>query len=193
MESSSKIAANVLIICAILLIGTSLFTALTKKGQNTPIMTLATSTIPAQRDNLQNTVSTSTEESGTTTESITNSTSTSTLTNITTKSFIGKNLTWIKTTTKDGRVVTPKKVTAFTITLALDGSVKGKTDCNGFFGTYKITEEKLSFGSFGATEMFCEGAQEGIFMNSLQNVTQYLVDINNNLILTTASGSMMFK
>lgn len=192
MESSSKLAANILIVCAILLIGTSLFTVLTKKQEVAKVVAVATTTPPAPVDIPQDTVSTSTPENSTTTEEITNSTSTTTTTATSTKNALVKSWTWSKTTMKSTSTI-PKKLNAFTLTFKADGSLSGTTDCNTFFGNYKIASTTLSFSQLGSTKMYCEGAQEGDFMATLQEVKSFLIDKSNNLTLTTTSGSMMFK
>jgi len=183
MESStSKIAANVLIIVALLLISVSLITVFNKKGTVTPLI------IPPTTEP----IITEQPITSTTTEIITTSTSTATSTSITIEGFTDKSWTWSKTTTGT-KVIIPKKISAFTIMFKNDGFLTGTTDCNNFFASYKVASDTLSLSSLGATQMFCEGAQEGDFMKALQEAKSYMIDKNNNLILINASGSMMFK
>ena len=102
---------------------------------------------------------------------------------------------WASTQMNNDTVVFPKKKNAFTLTFKEDGSISGKTDCNSFFGQYKVADNKLSFDRFGSTLMFCEGSQESVFMKALNEIESYFIDKNNNLILQIKfdSGSMIFK
>ena len=188
MESStSKIAANVLIVIALLLIGASLVTVFNKK-----VEVVAPTVIPTPAPVIIEQSATNTPIESTTTDIVSTSTSTATSTNINIAGFTEKNWTWVKTTT-GSKTVTPKKAEAFTVTFKTNGSLSGTTDCNSFFGDYNVASDTLSFGGLGSTRMFCEGAQETDFMKALQEAKSYMVDKSNNLILITASGSMMFK
>lgn len=120
------------------------------------------------------------------------STSTSASTTVV-KKLTDETWTWVKTDGENDIVVTPKNISAFTITLNATGTINGTTDCNNFFGTYKLETNELTFGPLGATKMFCENSQENDFMNILQKVTEYSISEDNNLILKSASGTMMFR
>lgn len=192
MESStSKTGINTLIIISILLIGASLATVFIKKPTAAEAVKTTPTTIVQQPVVEEVIVATTTAS---TTETVATSTNTVASTTVSIKGFTEKNWTWVKTT-NNSKVTTPKKATAFTITFNTDGSIKGTTDCNSFFGNYAVASTTLSFGPLGATQMFCDGAQEGEFMLALQEITSYIVDKNNNLILNlkTSSSSMMFK
>lgn len=68
---------------------------------------------------------------------------------------------WSKTVMNDDKIITPNKPGIFTLTLKADGNASGKTDCNGFFGDYKVgTDGVISFGPFASTMMYCEGSRE---------------------------------
>jgi heat shock protein HslJ len=79
-----------------------------------------------------------------------------------------------------------------------DGSLKGNTSCNSFFGNFKTTIPSLEINDLGWTEMACEPEllmqTEGSFLNAIQKAKSYgqlkgilsLYDGNNggNLLLT---------
>lgn len=114
------------------------------------------------------------------------------------KDFFGltnKTWKWVKTQMNDDTVITPKKADVFTVKFNEDGKINGTTDCNGFFGGYEINENKLQFGEFGMTRMFCEGSQENIFVEALGEVDSYFINQEKNLILELKmdSGSMIFE
>ncbi len=187
MESStSKILINILIVTAIALIGISVVSVLVEK----PSEITATAPDTVEQITIEEPV-TNTPTESTTTETTT-STSTATTAPKNSIGIIDTSWVWIRST-NDNPNITPKKVDAFSITFGKDGSIKGTTDCNTYFGKYTETSGKISFGPLGSTKMFCEGAQEGEFMLSLQGVSGYVIDKNNNLILSTGSGTMVFK
>lgn len=108
-----------------------------------------------------------------------------------------KDVTWVwqKTVETDGNIVVPNKIGAFTVTLAEDGKVSGKTDCNRFFGSYTLTSEGIiSFGPLASTLMFCDGSQESLFTDYLAKVSSLRRDESGNLIfvLSNNSGAMYF-
>lgn len=195
MESSTpKIWINVLIIIAIILIGTSIVAVLVKKPVETPLVSL-----PAT----ENTVATTTNETtqtSTTTESLDVSTSTATSTSVVStstasKSLVGKKWTWVKTDWNTGSSTLPSKPSAFTVTFDKDGKVSGTTDCNSFSGTYTSTSSKITFGPLASTKMFCDGSQESQFTGSFSAIASYTMDQKNNLVFTfkADSGTMIFK
>ncbi|MEI7620594.1 MAG: META domain-containing protein [Candidatus Falkowbacteria bacterium] len=110
-------------------------------------------------------------------------------------SLTNRDWKWVNTKMNNDEIITPKKADAFSINLKDDGSINGKTDCNGFFGKYELIENKLSFSGMGSTMMFCEGSQEAIFTKSLGEVESYFIDKDNKLILQIKldSGVMMFE
>jgi heat shock protein HslJ len=109
------------------------------------------------------------------------------------EAVIGSTWVWQTTVAKDAAVITPKKADAFTIVLSADNKITGKTDCNGFSGTYKIGSDGiLSVGPLASTKMFCEGSQESVFTSAISKVQRYMVDAKG-LTLTTESGVMTFK
>lgn len=174
-QNTSKTTTNILIILAIIIISVSVFSSLSKKSMNKEKeISLPVKETPVNEIQKE-IVSTST---------ITTTTIVSPLT--------AKTWTWFKSTTK-GKNITPKKATAFTITFTSDKNIKGTTDCNSFFGTYKDEMSQITFGPFGSTRMYCEASQEQIFLSDIQNVSAFSFDKDGNLILTTASGTLFFK
>lgn len=102
---------------------------------------------------------------------------------------------WVETTLPDGTTITPNQKDAFSITLSSDGNTAGKTDCNSFFSDYALGSDGiLSFGPIGSTKMFCEGSQEGIFIDHISKVSHYTFkDGRLVLLLVNAAGSMSFE
>ncbi len=102
---------------------------------------------------------------------------------------------WIHTQMNSGALVSPKKADAFTVTFHDDGSVTGTTDCNSFFGRATVADGKLSFGTFGATMMYCEGSQQDIFLQDLSNTQLYLMNPDGSLVLQLKmdSATMLFR
>ncbi len=109
------------------------------------------------------------------------------------EAIIGSTWMWQKTVMKDATVVTPQKASAFTISLSADNTITGKTDCNGFTGTYTIgSDGVISVGPLASTKMFCEGSQETVFTGMISKVRGYIVD-TKSLTLNTEVGVMMFE
>lgn len=90
---------------------------------------------------------------------------------------------WVKTLMSNNEVIVPKNSDAFSINFHSDGTLSGTSDCNNFFASYEITNNGLSFGHFGSTEMYCEDSQEAEFLKNLAEVENYSIDSNNNLLL----------
>lgn len=92
---------------------------------------------------------------------------------------------WQKLVTSDNVTTTPKNQGVFTVTLGSDEKITGKTDCNGFFGSYTVaTDGVLSFGPLASTLMYCENSQESVFSGAIEKAERYEVDASGNLILT---------
>ncbi len=89
----------------------------------------------------------------------------------------------------------PKKQGVFVITFDNQNHFSAKTDCNTMGGSYTADETKLNFGQIMATEMWCEGSEEGIFGGLLAQVESYKLLKNNNLeiYLKNSKGKMVFK
>jgi heat shock protein HslJ len=101
-----------------------------------------------------------------------------------------QNKTWVweKFQTVDGSVVSPRDVTAFSLDFGNQQQVSGQTDCNNFGGSYELTGNKLEFGALLSTKMYCEGSQEGIFLEYLQAGHLEVMVSSNELILRHEEG-----
>ncbi len=106
-----------------------------------------------------------------------------------------KKWTWIKTEMNDGKVTTPKKPEAFSLTFGKDGKVSISTDCNSMGGSYKDNGGELTFSNMYSTKMYCEGSQEQDFAKSLGEVGSYMFTSKGELVLMIKfdSGSMIFR
>ena len=104
---------------------------------------------------------------------------------------------WQKTIMNDGTIVVPKRTDAFTLSFdSTKGNVSGRTDCNSFFGSYKMGSDGfITFGPIASTLMFCEGSQESSFTSAISNSSKYMIDGSGNLVLLLSydSGSVIFK
>jgi heat shock protein HslJ len=103
--------------------------------------------------------------------------------------------TWIEALYNDGRVVTPERPDRFTLTLAPDGRFSATTDCNRLMGGYTASNGAIAFGDVGATRMFCERSQEGVFTGLLRETHRYHFTSRGELILELKfdSGTIRFR
>ncbi len=102
--------------------------------------------------------------------------------------------TWFwQATTLNGVVTEPKRPSTFTITFSVDtATVQGKTDCNGFGGSYNSsTNNSLIFGSLNSTLMYCEGSQEQEFISAISEVDSYYFTGSGALVLELKGGGTM--
>lgn len=111
--------------------------------------------------------------------------------------FAGPTWVWVETQMNDGKVVRPQKPGLYTIRFnSAEGKLEGKTDCNGFGGSYTAgAVNTLSFGSFMSTLMFCEGSQEAEFSKMVIESDRYTFTPAGDLVLMLKfdSGSVIFK
>lgn len=98
---------------------------------------------------------------------------------------------WEETVLSNKEKITPKNKDVFSITFKDDGNVSGKTDCNGFGGTYSNTDVVLTFGPFASTLMYCEGSQELEFTSYLGKTINYSIQNNSELKLITADNEIL--
>lgn len=66
--------------------------------------------------------------------------------------------------------------------------VTGNGGCNGFFGTYQLSNNnKIQFSKMGSTQMYCEGGMEteAAFLKALQTADSYYLN-NDSLQLNRA-------
>jgi len=102
---------------------------------------------------------------------------------------------WLHTQMNDDTLITPRLAEAFTLVLREDGVVMGTSDCNRFSGSYSSVDNKLVFGNFASTRMYCEGAQETDFLKQLGEVESYFINKEGRLVLQLKfdSGAMIFR
>lgn len=106
-----------------------------------------------------------------------------------------QNTTWVwQKTLIDGiNAISPSKSGVFTVLFGADGNLSGKTDCNGFFGSYSPGSDGfIKFGAFGMSKMYCENSQEQVFINAVQQMTNYVIDASGNLMLKNGKDTMHF-
>lgn len=111
-------------------------------------------------------------------------------------SLVSKTWQWYATETTGGKGYMPKKLNAFNLTFNKDGTFNSTTDCNNLFGKYKASENgDLVFSDIASTRMGCPNAQEGMYVDNLNNVVSFEFDEYDNLILNIAKpiGIMQFK
>lgn len=87
-------------------------------------------------------------------------------------------------------VIVPKNPGVFTLTFSPEGRVVGKTDCNGFGGTYTLASDGiLNFSPFMSTLMYCDGSQEGAYNALVSQTMYYRFDSAGNLVLTLKNNA----
>lgn len=106
-----------------------------------------------------------------------------------------KTWVWVRAVYNDGKIVTPKKSQAFTITFDKDGKFFATTDCNGIGGNYTVKDNKVSFGDMMSTLMACEVSEEAVFTKLLSESQTYHFTSKGELILGLKfdSGSVIFR
>lgn len=75
-----------------------------------------------------------------------------------------------------------------------DGSANGNSGCNGFFGSYEVENDHISFSSLGSTMMACDEnlmRQETEFLTALQQISSFRTS-GNTLTLDYADGALQF-
>ena len=67
----------------------------------------------------------------------------------------------------------------------------GKNSCNNYTGTFKVEGNKISFneGGMASTKMFCEGAGESTYMNTLAKINGYSIS-EDGKVLTLLTGDI---
>lgn len=74
---------------------------------------------------------------------------------------------------------------------AADGRVNGHGGCNGFFGSYELTDKTLTFSRMGVTQMACPEeimGREQAFFAALGKVKSFVRD-GTVLVLSDDSGN----
>ena len=107
--------------------------------------------------------------------------------------LLGTTWVWQKTLVDGINAISPKKSGVFTISFGENGKVSGKTDCNGFFGTYtQGSDGFIKFGPLASTMMYCEDSQESMFTGAVGKVSHYSIDPSGNLVLLSDKDKMFF-
>lgn len=119
---------------------------------------------------------------------ITASTSPTSTTPTETISFTEKTWVW-ESAVQGGETIQPKKADAFSLTFTADGTVRGTTDCNGFGGDYKNSDDEITLGALRMTLMFCENSEEGLFVGLLKSPLTIVTLTETTLELKSASGN----
>ncbi len=103
--------------------------------------------------------------------------------------------TWVwESAIEGGETIQPKKADAFSLTFTTDGTVRGTTDCNGFGGDYKNSDDEISLGALRITLMFCENSEEGLFVGLLKSPLTIVSVTDVSLELKNTSGdTLRFK
>lgn len=106
-----------------------------------------------------------------------------------------KTWNWVKTVYNDGKVVTPRSLDKFNLTLKNDNIFSAKTDCNGVGGEYLVSGSKIKFDKMMSTLMYCDGSQEQEFSKMIGEVETYKFTSKGELVLGLKmdSGSMIFR
>ncbi len=82
-----------------------------------------------------------------------------------------------------------------TLDVQPDGSVSGKSGCNGFAGAMVVADETLTFGNLISTKIACpppQSAQEQRYFQALEATRRYLLD-GNSLRLLDDSGATLVR
>lgn len=75
--------------------------------------------------------------------------------------------------------------------IAGSNEIKGNNSCNSFTGNYKLQDSSISFSSLTATEIFCEGQGETIFMDALKKFKHW--QIKADTLVLSASDDFSFQ
>ena len=82
----------------------------------------------------------------------------------------------------------PEQPELFILNFTNKTVVSALTDCNSLRGTYRLGDkQRIEFANLSSTRMFCEGSQEGIFQEVLQE-TEGWRRVNDQLQLILADG-----
>lgn len=72
-------------------------------------------------------------------------------------------------------------------------SVRGRANCNAFFGSFRETQGAIEIGGINQTRMGCDAlAEEQSFIDGLARVRSYRVD-GDRLVLIDANGNVVLK
>jgi|LNFM01.1.fsa_nt_gb heat shock protein HslJ len=73
-------------------------------------------------------------------------------------------------------------------------TVRGKAECNAFFGAFRETAETIEIGGLNATRMACAGKMEAeqSVLSGLERAKSYRVE-GRNLLLIDAEGNPVLR
>lgn len=89
-------------------------------------------------------------------------------------------------------IIPGSKVTAEFI----GGTVSGLAGCNNYFGSYELSDNDLTIGQVGMTEMYCAEPvglmeQEGQYLTALQSAVSYQIEDDQLLIMNAAGETVL--
>lgn len=91
-------------------------------------------------------------------------------------------------------LTTVKNSEKFTLSFSADGKISLGTDCNRGGGTYKTSEENLTFSPIFSTKMGCPaGSMEGVYFSNLQAAKSYKIQNGSLQIKLGNGGTMKFS
>ena len=96
--------------------------------------------------------------------------------------------------TKIGDIEVPASTEMF-VRFGGEGKLEGHGGCNGFFGTYKLTGDRIEIGPLGATRMACPEPvmeREIHFLKGLENAGRFVSD-RLDLSLTDDAGNAVVQ
>jgi heat shock protein HslJ len=102
-----------------------------------------------------------------------------------------KEWVWVRTQSPDGSIVTPRTPDSFRLSFPSDTRFTGTTDCNSIFGDMTVRQRTIHIEAIGATKMYCDGAQEPVYLELLGAVVSFVFTSRGELILTTGTGSRL--
>ncbi|RYE42564.1 MAG: META domain-containing protein, partial [Sphingobacteriales bacterium] len=76
-----------------------------------------------------------------------------------------------------------------------DGSVSGKSFCNGFGGSYTLQGDSLKFGPLMGTKMYCEqvGSAETNFLNDMALVNRVAIKSGKLHLMQDSKTLLIFS
>jgi heat shock protein HslJ len=100
---------------------------------------------------------------------------------------------WKETLKLSGPKIVPASE-EFTIMFNVSaGQVSGTTDCNNFFGGFKVKKDAITFEPLAMTKKFCANSQESEFINMVTTSNTYLINPSGELVLhMKEGGSVVF-
>ncbi len=98
---------------------------------------------------------------------------------------------FVSSSQKEGSKFSPVDPSVFSLRFDTEGQVSGRTDCNGFFGSYIKEGDALRFGTLGSTMMYCPDSYETAYHEILDQVN-HLAFENGMLVLSnTETGDSL--